>query len=326
MGNCGSYPQKFVLTDLQDLTVGETKQSSSGCCPSIPGVGGGSGYEQCVAKGFDFPQNGEFQFALGGSCGLCSNIGSYGCGCTGSGSIGGSLPAVQRINFNADPIACCLDNTGSPLQGNNTCDPQYRGPYATGCASVIQKYCDNSQNFFTDTCKQWLKNQARTSNGAVVDTLANKYCPASTDPLCACFNSKLPAAWANDVTKTALFRCLDPTCQGGSNPLALKPFNLVCPNSYVDCQQDNIRLQLQQSGIDKVTVANNCGNISLGTPPPTASPTASPTPTPSAPSAPSAAVIGGLSKTMIATIVGSALLFLIFIIILIAVIAKKKKA
>lgn len=314
MGKCGSMPAAITLDSVVDLPIGGVKQSSAGCCPSIGGEQGGSGYDWCVNKrGFAFPKNGEFRFTLGAGCGLCSDIGGgYGCGCSGGDAIGGQLPAITRIGFNADRTKCCLDNSGAPIQGGLTCDPAYRGPNTVGCQSVIQTYCDNPNTFFSPICKQWILNQ----NSAVRNTLANKHCANTSDPWCACFNSKLPAEWVGDPIKTALFRCLDPNCQGGSNPKALKPYGMTCPTSYVECQQADIQLKLQNAGIPQTTIANNCGNINLGG----GSSAPAPANTPSPPSN------TGKSNTTIIVVVVVVIVLLLIIAIAAAMLMKKKPA
>lgn len=126
----------------------------------------------------------------------------------------------------------------------------------------MRRFCDNAANFFTPVCKTWLKNV----NDAVKDDLALKYCANSSDPFCGCYTAKVPPEWENNTTKKALFRCLDPKCEGGRNPEALKPYDMVCPTTYVDCRQEEVKLKLIQSGIDRATIEQNCGSINLGGP------------------------------------------------------------
>lgn len=266
MGTCGSkdtYPTPISLGEVVDLPVGGVRESATGCCASIAGAQSGGGQATCEGKGFTWPGNGEFDFHLGSGCGLCSEVGSYGCECSGSGAIGGSRPAIKRRRFGADRTTCCLNKLGSPIIGGLTCDPIYRGPSKPACRNVIIAHCDNPTNFFSATCKEYIGNL----DEQIKNELGNKYCAGSNDPWCACFTAKVPPEWENDPVKKALLRCLDPTCQGGNNPEAMKPYNLTCPTTFVDCQQDDIKLKLIDSGIDKAIVEQNCGNINVGAPP-----------------------------------------------------------
>jgi hypothetical protein len=261
-----------------------------------------------------YPLTGEFDFALGDGCSMCSDIaGGYGCEC-GSGAcggeaIGGRRPGVKRIAYLADKTQCCLK--GTALIGDKTCDPAYHGMGQPACKEVMRQYCDNATNFFNPTCKEYLGNL----NEQLKNQLAQKYCANSQDEWCACFTATVPPEWKG-TTKEALFRCLDPKCQGGNNPKALRPYALTCPTSFVECQQNDVRLELQKSGIDTATIENKCGAIELGAPS-------------GGGGVPSTGGNTGkkpLSKGMIYGIAGgSVALILIIIIIVVAVMAGKKK-
>ena len=256
-----SYPKPgFRLSELGDVGVGETRDYPRGCCPPLAR----SGYRRCVERGFSWPTNGEFEFALGSDCSMCSNPeDGYGCEC--GGNIGGGRyikgkrPAVTRMSFLGDKVKCCTNSSGSAIIDGKTCDPRFRGPTAPGCADVMRAHCNNKDNFFKSECKEWLQ----STNSAYKDQLANYYCQESDDPFCACYATAIPDAFRNDPVKMALFRCLDPKCEGGNNPRALKPYNLQCPTTYTSCQQNDVKLQLLESGIDQATIENKCGQIIL---------------------------------------------------------------
>lgn len=260
------------------------------------------------------PQNGEWTPTSTGPCngsrtedycGRGGNSGEFG-GCCGGTChiIGGCSTTCVRTGYGADPTACCLSPAGTKTIGNKTCDPRYRNPLSIDCTAALAAHCDNSTNFFTSTCKTWLKNV----NSAVKDELALKYCANSTDPFCACYTAKVPVEWENDTIKKAIFRCLDKDCEGGSNPNALKPYGLVCPTTYVDCQQNDIRLKLVESGIDSATVANNCGNIDLGT-------SAPPGPTVPTTTTPATGGVLALTKNMLYGLLILLLLIIVFLVI-----------
>lgn len=266
------------------------------------------------------PQNGEWQGVNAGSCQYDSL--SNGCACTTGGcsaghcAIAGAQTGCKRINYSADRVKCCLNKLGAPTIGTQTCDPRYRGPTASGCRDVLINHCDNPANFFSAQCREWIATQNQIRND-----ISTKQCANSTDPWCACFTSKVPPEWVGDATKIALLRCLDPKCEGGNNPAALKPYNLVCPTSYVDCQQKDIQLKLIESGISQATVQNKCGNIDLGGSPPGApAPSSSPAPAPTPAPAPA-----GMSKTTLGLIGGGIGLLLIIAIIIVAMTMMKKK-
>ena len=323
MGTCASKPPQKALAYSRPVTLAELADipmggkwvggSGTGCGPQ----GSLSITEQRLReRGFNYPPNGEFQFTSGPGCPMCSNIPDYGCECsdaTGDGrSVPGWRPALTRLSFGADKTQCCLGTTN--IIGDKTCDPIYRGKAKAACKDVLRAYCDNATNFFTPTCKEWVGNL----NEQLKNQLAQKYCPGSTNQWCACWNLTMPPDWKG-TTKESLVRCLSPKCN--NNDLALQPFGLNCPTSFVECQQNDIKLALQQSGIDTATIENKCGAIQFGAP--GAAPGVAPTPG----AAPSTAK-KGLSNTSIYGIVGgSAALILIIIIIIVALVgAKKKKA
>jgi hypothetical protein len=180
-------------------------------------------------------------------------------------------------------------------------------------------YCDNPANFFSAQCKEWIQG---TAQDQIRNEIAGRQCAGSADPWCGCFSVKVPPEWQGDVTKTALLRCLDSKCEGGNNPAALKPYNLVCPTSYVDCQQKDIQLKLIESGIDQAVVQNKCGNIDLGG----GSPSPSGSPSPGAP-APSPSALSGLTgnKNLMYGLIAGGVFVFILIIVLIIMAGKKKK-
>ena len=89
MGACGSVPESPTLDTLKNKRIGEIWESPQGCCPDIGGRQSGSGYDRCTSRGFNFPNNGEFEWLLGGSCSMCSDPSTgYGCsGCTNRKSV-----------------------------------------------------------------------------------------------------------------------------------------------------------------------------------------------------------------------------------------------
>lgn len=279
------------------------------------------------------PKNGEWEGVSAGGCQYASNnngceINCQRCCCSGGACrITGARTGCRRTRYSADKTQCCLQ--GVAMIGDKTCDPRYRNKGSAECKEVLRQYCDDPTNFFNDTCKEWVGNL----QDQLMNNLANKHCANSTDDWCACFTATVPSGWEG-TTKEALFRCLDTKCEGGKNPKALKPYNLVCPTSYVDCQQNDIRLELEQSGIDKATIQNKCGAIELGPPPPSGG-GGSPPPSgggsggggsPPPPTDGGDGESKGLSKTAIWGIGGgAALLILIIIIVVIVAVSRKKK-
>ena len=322
MRQCGSslcHPSPGPsLQDLQDTPVGGKYDYNKGCCPSVRGKQRGSGYYWCSKRGFEYPNNGEFDFALGSKCSMCSDSRKgYGCECggkCGGQAIGGSRPAVVRLKYDADKTKCCMK--GTALIEDKTCDPAYRGMSKPACKEILRQHCDNGSNFFNDTCKEWVGNL----NEQLKNQLGEKHCANSLDEWCACFTAKMPTHYKG-TTKEALFRCLDPKCQGGNNPKALRPYALTCPTSFVECQQNDIRLELERSGIDTATIENKCGAIEINN--------GGPSPPSGGPSPPSGGPVssGGSSGNLLIYGIagGSVVLILIIIIVVVAMAGKKKK-
>jgi len=246
----------FSLERLQDLAVGQSLDfPSENCTPSITGAQPGGGLDKCNSRGFSFPQNNEFAFALGTNCSMCGDVWDYGCasGSCPSGlaqvSVGGQKCAVQRLAYLADPTQCCIKGTAT--MNGKTCDPLYRGPLQTACQPKLNVYCDNANTFLQPVCKTWLQNLAKADPGTA-NNIAFKYCVGNSDPFCACYNVVMPP----DLKPSAqgIFRCLDPTCGGSQKALN----TLTCPNIYQDCSIKNVDVALTSSTVDKVSVANNC--------------------------------------------------------------------
>lgn len=316
MGNCHSeqsYPRPgFTLASLSDLPIGAKRDYPRGCTAAIEGSQGGSGYDYCQKRGFNWPKNGEFDFALGAGCSMCSDVGGgYGCECGGSvgggASIGGRRCAVVRTQYLGDPLQCCIQQSGGALVNSGgtwqTCDPRYRGPGTAACKDLLRGYCDNAQNFFSPVCREYVGNL----NEQYKNTLGSKYCSASNlspsdAEWCSCFTAKVPDKYQDDPVISSLFLCLDPKCLGGKNPRALKPYQLECPTSLVQCSQE-VALDLLNSGVDTASIQNQCGNISIGE-------DGKPTPpSPPARTIPNYVIYGGLGALLLLLILALGLFF-----------------
>jgi hypothetical protein len=250
----GCAGKGLSLADLTELPIGSVRDNkgTGDCTPSIAGTQPGSGYDRCVGHAqFKYPQNGEFDFALGSPCGMSAWVWEYGCS---GGGIGGSRCAVRRSKYLADPTQCCLRQ--ALTVGPHTCDPKYRVSPSDACDPLMLAYCDNPVNFFSDGCKAWMQSLSKNSGKiGTLNLLANKYCPGSTDEFCACYNVRMRPELTTDSAK-AIFRCLDPQCAGQN---ALNTLN--CPLSYVECNQDNINVLLQKTEVEKIQIAQECGNL-----------------------------------------------------------------
>lgn len=152
--SCGGRPTSFLLEDLKDLRIGDTKQMNAGCGPNLDG----DDKMWLKNKGFGWPENGEFEWGgRGDGCSMCSF--DYGCECTAWGAgIGGSRGKVKRSAFKGDPTQCCLANISrkdaSKIVGDYTCDPIYRDPNSTDCTNVYSDYCKVGDRILTDDkCK-----------------------------------------------------------------------------------------------------------------------------------------------------------------------------
>lgn len=157
-------------------------------------------------------------------------------------------------------LQCCKGEVSPSSQCVN-----FQDPNGDGCKKVMEEYCTASKdNFFGPDCRRWMANL----DDSLRNEVARVMCPLaeteSEQEWCACYSANIPPEWETNTTKRALFRCLDPQCEGGNNPNALRPHGLVCPTSFVDCQQEDIKLQLLESGIDAATIQNACGNINVG--------------------------------------------------------------
>ena len=227
---CGTHPKAYTLNELTDLKINDKLASNKGCCPNIGGGQDGSGQSKCLAKGFSWPNNGEFDWGgLGPSCTMCSAIKGYGCAC-GSG-IGGKRPRVKRTAYLGDHLKCCLSG-GPTINNKTTCDPRYRGLQTNDCFNHLRKYCEGN-DAFDDNCTKWgassdtalnTLNAAKkiycnniskftkssdcrawcaSSGKGECDEAANAYCAIHIhDPICNCINSPLDTPQCGDMDMT----------------------------------------------------------------------------------------------------------------------------
>lgn len=201
-----------------------------------------------------------------GDCGWCIYDRSPNCSCSRTGTVGtrvGCRRKKGKEGYKGDPVKCCANLTPVKQVGQGkTCDPRFRGVTKTDCKEHMITYCSIKENFLKPVCKAWMQNNAKNNkenlNGTIND-LAFKFCPGSSDPFCACYNAKMPANLGNSQQAIALFRCLDPKCQSQE---ALNTLN--CPSVYVDCDINNVQVAANASEIERVTIANRCGNVYVG--------------------------------------------------------------
>ena len=238
--NYGKYPESFTLDQLTLLKINETKESKTGCCPSLSGTGSGSGYDRCKNRGFNYPNNGEFVWDDSGSkCMMCSCV-SEGYGCSDCAtSIEGKRPKIKRIGYNADVIDCCIKQPINKSIDGNTCHPDTYDTNSNMCKNALYTFCSNGDNIFTnENCmkfcsqnKEWCdmikrnhcngqssltdncRNYCKTNYGKC-DTIMNKHCldqknKDNPDPLCTCINS---AANRPGKEKTYNPACIDAKC------------------------------------------------------------------------------------------------------------------
>ncbi len=168
----GQRPGRFSLTDLQDVSVGDSKQMQTGCTADIGGDGAGSGLAYLKTEWFGWPENGEFEWGgLGDSCSLCAF--QYGCEC--GGGIGGKRGKVKRKQYLGDPKSCCLVNSiknQTKIIGDKTCAPENRDPTRDTCREVFRSYCGEGSRIVTDeSCKN-----LDSSNNALFVDLMKTYC------------------------------------------------------------------------------------------------------------------------------------------------------
>jgi len=213
--SCDSAPGQFKITDLKDLKIGDTKEMSTGCGPTIDGTQGGSCLDQLKNKGFSWPDNGEFDWGgRGSNCSLCSF--NYGCEC--AGGIAGSRGTVKRTAFNGDATACCTATqaaTGNTVLNGKTCNPDSKDFNKTFCDQAMQKYCGNSSNTANPTCQKWITAAVARKLPAVNDILKT-YCSQGTNyanTTCQNWASDLKA---KDPASTSIDDALQAYCQ--SNP------------------------------------------------------------------------------------------------------------
>jgi hypothetical protein len=170
---CDTAHTPAKLVDLQDLAIGETWTSPTGCA----GNGGNDDtYNTAIRTGLSWPNNGEFEFGgQGVQCNTCSlNHGAEAPCCGASFPVAGVRALVRRKAFKGDAYNCCI--SGAKLDGTTTCDPKYRkGPNSPDCSTAFADYCAIGNNMLTDQkCITWAA--LNPTNAATSKSLATTYC------------------------------------------------------------------------------------------------------------------------------------------------------
>lgn len=276
----------------------------------------------CADRGFSQGQNTQKCRTLTGPRTYDMRSLKYDDGSTGMNDNISEIRVEPLTAHTSFTLACCAGERDASECANLS------DPHGVDCKRRMEQYCRESKaNFYSDRCKRWMRN---VPDGVKNDIARDMCSQAATDTekeWCACFSAQLPAEWVNDPVKRALFRCLDPKCQGGNNPNALRPYGLECPTTYVDCQQQDIKLKLIESGIDRATIEQNCGNLNVGSPPPPVGSPPPPAGSPPMPSGSPAPSPSGASKSNLPVILGisgGALALIIVVIIIMATAAKKR--
>lgn len=282
----GIQSAPMSLNDLASIPLGG-RRTGQGCVPDILGTQGGSGYDWAMKRGFGFPGNGEFEFGLGEGCQMCSDpLEGYGCEANGCKSIGGRRPVVKRVDYKADPVACCIK--GNMTENGATCAPEYRGMASSGCNSVMQNYC-TPDKVFTGDCEPWANanmqlsrasalayctanpgddkcksfcNKLSASGDTGCDSIYTTYCDANpSDPYCACMKSAATNKFA------VIPVCFDSKCIQSDAYKTVGMRTTKCPD-VVNCE---IQAQLINSGIsvgNNFKIEQNCGKKEEPVPPP----------------------------------------------------------
>ena len=258
------FAGKFSLTDLQNLGLNQTKDSSSGCVPNFP-----TSRSTAESNGFGYPNNGEFDYSdTGAPCNMCAfSYGDDSCtGAIGSPIIAGHRPAVIRKSFHGDPTNCC--QTGNLLDSSgNTCDPIYQN--SDNCTTALTNYCNNTDNVSSAKCSGFIQKHGKdqfldtinayckkgdnvkgtfcqTMKNAGTDQIVTDYCKANPNDnsFCGCYN--LSSDYVSIIDQLAAKgQTLTPWCSlktCATNSIAYKPYSWdgTCPSNTICLQSINV--------------------------------------------------------------------------------------
>jgi hypothetical protein len=171
-------PTSFSLDDLKDLNIDESKEQKTGC-GGFPGNTTGDLWD----AGFRYPLNGEFDWDkdLGGECWTCTNNWGEECFDAGAGGRGGRRGKIKRTAFKGEKLSCCVNNIKNPgdhkIEGDYTCDPNYRKPTSEDCNLEINKFCGDYNRIINDDRCYALQN----SHPQLFNALMKAHCNWSDD-------------------------------------------------------------------------------------------------------------------------------------------------
>jgi len=166
MGQCESnewVDTKYSMDDLKDIPIGERTYTNRGCVETVFWTGPEHPYNKAHTVGLRFPNNGEFDYTLGGFCDTVTGQN----GCTGlpnqSFRVPGRRVEVTRLTYKGNPTQCCISGNAfsQSVDGTGTlytCSPEQRRGDLNACRSVFDNYCD-SQNMKIGRndprCREW---------------------------------------------------------------------------------------------------------------------------------------------------------------------------
>ena len=297
----------FSPNDLTSLKIGDIKEySGGGCYPCISGSQGGSGQDDATNgpnKVF-WPDTNEYAWGgLGSSCSM--NPFAYGYG-YGSGGVCGQRATVKRMSYNGNQTNCCI--SGSILDGNSTCDPQYSDVSFGKCDSVLSTHCSDPKNIASGRCIDFISKRGASKlapnaiqsycatgdniistfcqsqpKGIWMDNAVSAYCKKypTNQSFCGCYNLNATYIAIQQQLEakgiSLLPNCNAQTC--AANNLAYIPSNVqTCPSQDICLQSIDIGSVGNTSAISGVNF--NCTQTQMeqqnqSTPTPTPTPSMS---------------------------------------------------
>lgn len=266
----GTRPGTFSLTDLQDLSIGDTKQMQTGCTADIGGEGHGSGLAYLKQEWFGWPENGEFEWGgLGDSCGMCAF--QWGCECGGA-NIGGKRGRVKRKQYLGDARSCCLANfrkNQTKIIGDKTCAPEHRDPERDTCKGIIRPFCEEGNKIVTDSNCKLLETSNNTMYSEIMKTFCNKN-ENITHPDCInwCKENQTKCTTLSTANECIKYGICDTPGECATNPnctpTAVNDIQAQCAKYGITMSSTGLQLyNCSRSGIDDLLTDCRENNIDV---------------------------------------------------------------
>lgn len=161
------------------------------------------------------------------------------------------------MNQEEQNLQCCLQQRFQTSTGD--CDTKYASHLSPECKPLLIQHCRERENAFSPNCVEFLHNLISDAP-ETVELITRDVCYQNTHQACSCVNAQVPAGVTNPKAQK-VYKCLSTECNdpinGGWNPYD-------CQNSFTECEILDPNIFQNKSEVERIEIANQCGQICVG--------------------------------------------------------------